>query len=472
MRELGRRSLAPANRFGVLAFSWRPLRTSVKKEKRLGVGVVWATHGPAGHATAGALESPQGFPTCRTGTTRGFGGCLQVVRVEMPMRMVRSDWRRDVPAASESLALGGQLFTSRTVMASSMARDGRRRRVLNDEVRAAAGIALSAGATAADPDAPRYGEQAGVEHHPQVTDFVPRRKRALLLMLAATLGAAAAAQALVQFGPQVAGALPGMTAETSAQLAGGMTAWTSAMALLACAGLARVIYSLRRHRVDDYRGRYRAWRWVGWTAMAASFTAVAGLHGAVAEMARAATGWSLTAGGAEWWLAPVALVGGWVFVRMTLDMAESRTALAPTLVGAACYGLAAAGAFGWSPAILGDAGGVLVNSLPLAGHALVLAGLMTFGRYVVLDVQGLIDHAPRRAAKPKKEKKAKADAAAETSPAAAKTPAATLPMRSAPAAAQEIEWTDGEDDQDEEDAPSRRLSKIDRKRLRKQNRAA
>jgi len=355
-------------------------------------------------------------------------------------------------------------------MASSMARDGRRRRVLNDEVRTASGICLAAGAMAADPDAPRYGEQAGVEHHPQVTDFVPRRKRAMLSMLAATLGAAAAGQALVQFAPQVAQAVPGMTADVSAQLAGGMTAWISAMALLAAAGLARVIYSLRRHRVDDYRGRYRAWRWVAWTAMAASLSAVVGLHTIVAGMAQAATSWSLTASGAEWWLAPVALVGGWVFVRMVLDMAESRTSLAPTLVGATCYGVAAAGALGWSPAMLGDSAGVLVNSLPLAGHAFVLAGLMSFGRYVVLDVQGLIDHASRRAAKPKK---VKMTAPTETSSNSVKSPAAaTLPMRAAPAAAQHGEWTDAADDQDEDDASPRRLSKADKKRLRKQNRAA
>lgn len=354
-------------------------------------------------------------------------------------------------------------------MASSMARDGRRRRVLNDEVRTASGISLAAGATGADPNAPRYGEQAGVEHHPQVTDFVPRRKRALLSMLVATLGAAAAAQALTQFAPQIAAAVPGVTeSDVSGQLAGGMTAWTSAMVLLACAGLAKVIYSLRRHRVDDYRGRYRAWRWVAWTAMAASFNAVVGLHTIVAGMARASS-WSLTSTGAAWWLIPVALVAGWVFVRMVLDMAESRAALAPTMLGAACYSLAAAGALGWSPAVLGDSSGVLVNSLPLAGHALVLAGLMTFGRYVVLDVQGLIDHAPRRAAKPKKEKKPAAPA--ETTSETVKSPATTLPMRQAPAA-QHHDYSDADDDQDEEEGSSRRLSKIDRKRLKKQNRAA
>ena len=67
-----------------------------------------------------------------------------------------------------------------------MSRGGRRRRVLNDEVRSASGLSLATyQAQHADFEAPRYAEQASVEHHPQVTDFVPRRGRAVLMTLAA-----------------------------------------------------------------------------------------------------------------------------------------------------------------------------------------------------------------------------------------------------------------------------------------------
>src|SRR5688500_6543707 len=55
-----------------------------------------------------------------------------------------------------------------TPMAAHMARDGRRRRVLNDEARSALSLSLAAHTQGADPDAPRYGEQASVENHPQV----------------------------------------------------------------------------------------------------------------------------------------------------------------------------------------------------------------------------------------------------------------------------------------------------------------
>src|SRR5688572_29743395 len=125
-------------------------------------------------------------------------------------------------------------------MAASMARDGRRRRVLNDEARSASGISLRSETAGGenDPDAPRYGEMAGVEHHPQVTDFVPRRKRAVLVTLFAGCATAGVTQALTYFADPIASFIPGATAaDIGERLAGGITAWTSAIALLTAAGL-------------------------------------------------------------------------------------------------------------------------------------------------------------------------------------------------------------------------------------------
>ena len=50
-------------------------------------------------------------------------------------------------------------------------RSDRRRRVLKEEVRTASGPRVTLQADVAD-DAPRYSDAAGVENHPQVTDFV------------------------------------------------------------------------------------------------------------------------------------------------------------------------------------------------------------------------------------------------------------------------------------------------------------
>jgi hypothetical protein len=350
-------------------------------------------------------------------------------------------------------------------MSSNIARDGRRRRFLTDESRNTAGAQASLAMNTVDSaDAPRYGELASIEHHPQISDYVPRRKRAVLATLSGGALVAVAAEAISHGAASIAAALPGVSAEqVSAQLAGGMIAWTSAIALLAVAGLARLIFSLRRHRVDDVRGRYRVWKWIAWGGLALSINAVIGLHAIVADAATAATGWSLTVAGAEWWLAPLALIGGWIAVRLALEIAESRISLAMLVIAGTCYVVGASGALGWAPAWLGGWHGALVTAVPLVAHAFALTSMMLFARYVVLDVQGLVDHAPRPAKKPKAKK-----AAESTAPAAAAIiPAARREAAPAIAVRQPADDAD-EDGAEGDDVDGRYLSKSERKRLRKQ----
>jgi hypothetical protein len=362
-----------------------------------------------------------------------------------------------------------------------MSRGGRRRRVLNDEVRSASGLAIAAyQAQNADFEAPRYAEQAGVEHHPQVTDFVPRRSRAVLMTLAAGFGVAAGAQTLSHYSSELAAAMPGLPGRNwAAELAGGAVAWVSAMSLAIAALLARLVHSLRRHRVDDYRGAYRIWRWVGWCAVLASVDSVVQLHTLLAQWAVSTTGWTFTSQGSEWWLAPVAAVGIWMLVKLAYEVVESRGTTAVLSLAAACYALAAAGALGWSPGLLGPWSEALAFAMPLAGHTLALAALMIFARYVVLDVQGLIEHPLRpAAAQPPSEPAPGAKTAAIVTatplagaPTLAAQRAASTPQVHASASAPNV-WADGDDDEEGELSGERRLSKAERKRLRKQQRAA
>ena len=361
-----------------------------------------------------------------------------------------------------------------------MARVGRRRRVLNDEVLNASG-ASGAARAAYDPDAPRYGEQANIENHPQVTDFVPRRKLALLTTLLAGVGTAAATAAIAHYSEKISSALPGVSAsELSAGMAGGVSAWSTAIAMLMIAMLAKLTFSLRRHRVDDYAGRYRVWKWIGFGALAMSVNAVAPIHGLIAKAAVTATGWSLTAAGVEWWLAPAALVGGWIFLRLLLEIGESRPALAFTLTAAVCYAAAAVGALGFVPATLEPWGSLTANALPLVGATFALTGMMVFARYVVLDVQGLIDHAPAPVVeKPAKAEKSETKAEAKpAAPAAAPVKAAPAPAVASAAVASKHETEEShdeewaEDGEDDDDYGNRKLSKAEKKRLRRQNRAA
>lgn len=339
-----------------------------------------------------------------------------------------------------------------------MARADRRRRVLNEEVRAAGAASAAVRSSELPGDTPRYGEQANIENHPQITDFVPRRYRVVLLMVLACLTVSAAAEALVRYAGKLDELLPTLAmTETFERLAAGLVAWSSAVVLLVAAAFARAIFMLRRHRVDDYRGRYRMWRLASWLAVALSANAVVGLHEPVARVLGQLTGWQLLAGHAGWWLGAVVLVGGWLLVRLVIDMAECRGALMATILAVGCYATAGVAiAVEWSPEWLGAWSGLPARSLPLMGHVLMLAAVMLNARYVVLDVQGLLTRRTVKSrtssAKPKAERSANQSANAAVV-ASAKSNAST-------------QWTNGSAPATGP-GPKRRLSKAERKRLRK-----
>ncbi len=330
-----------------------------------------------------------------------------------------------------------------------MARADRRRRVLNEEIRAAGSLSVSHSFSESTIDSPRYGEQANIENHPQVTDFVPRRNRVVLLTVLAGLLIAAAAESLDRYAGELSAWLPSLTTlEIAHGLANRLVAWGSAVVLLAVAAFVRITFMLRRHRVDDYRGRYRVWRLAAWMALALSLNAVVGLHGPISRALGEWTGWQLLVGHSGWWLAAAVLLGGWLLVRLVLDMAECRAALAIVMLAITCYMTAGvASAVPWSPEWLGAWSGLPGRSLPFFGHLLMLSAVMLNARYVVLDVQGLIPSRRQKSrmgvAKPQ---------AAESSP---------------PSAADEsIDGIDSESDFAHD--KKHRLSKSERKQLRKQ----
>jgi hypothetical protein len=364
-------------------------------------------------------------------------------------------------------------------------RNGRRRRVLNEEVLAASAGRSTVRLATEESNAHqplRYSEAAGVENHPQITDFIPRRYRTIALLVVAGAATTAGLAALDYATPKLAHAL-GVAAMPPFDLAarGSLAAWIAAVVLLAASALCLLVYSVRRHRIDDYRGRYRIWLAASAASLVLSANSVAGMHHVVAHAMSQATGWTLLRGGAIWWLAAAGLPIAWITLRTLRDMLECRLAAALWVAAIVCYLAAAACYLGagpqWGPQIRPIVDAVL----RLFGHWLALAAVVSYARYVVLDAQGLI---PARAPSTNRKTTARPHRPAAPKP-SSPDGAATLPLapRMEPAAASAA-WIDGSrpepdpyDDDGDDDAPgdSRKLSKADRKRLRKlkaQNRAA
>jgi hypothetical protein len=372
-------------------------------------------------------------------------------------------------------------------------RNGRRRRVLNEEVRSASNSYAARQSATSDTGAQagRYSDAAGVENHPQITDFVPRRYRTIGMLVVSGVATAAVLGALHYFAQTVA-VFAGLPTLRPFDLGapGSIAAWISAVLLFVGSACCLVIYSIRRHRIDDIKGRYRVWLGASVACLVLSANSVAGLHQVVAHALSHFAGWTALRDGAVWWLAVVGLPLIWICIRAMLDVKECRLAATFVCAAAICYAASAASYFGLVPAMEQQHASLITGASILLGHWLVLASVLTYARFVILDAQGLIA-ARRPAAKRQTHKQEKAKPASEPKPAESKPTVLSVVNYARNKASQaddakdDDKWVDGRrpqrksydsyEEEDEDSEGGSKLSKADRKRLRKlkaQNRAA
>jgi MFS family permease len=366
-------------------------------------------------------------------------------------------------------------------MLSHPGRNGRRRRVLKEEVLSASSshVAMRAMRENREPDhvAPRYSDAASVENHPQITDFIPRRYSTIAMLVLTGALTTAALGSIHYFAVPIATAA-GLTdvGHLAMSAPGSLATWVAAVLLLVAAATCILVYSIRRHRIDDFRGRYRIWLAAALVCVLASANSVAALHNGLAQTLSFHTGWTMLRGGAIWWLTIVGLPVAWIAVRLLVDVKESRVA-ATILVGAFVSYIALISAA--DPRIAS----LVCGAASLFGSWLLLAAVVAYARFVVLDAQGLIPIV-RFPARPKVKESPKVTAVRSDEPA---PPPSKLAPSIFPAASRQkpkpsnTEWTDGRHaereryDDDDHRAEKSKLSKSERKRLRKlkaRNRAA
>ena len=285
------------------------------------------------------------------------------------------------------------------LMSRFLGRDSRRRRVFNEEALSASSAHLAVGATRwkkSRPTPPRYSEAAGVEHHPQVTDFFPRRFRTIGALAAVGVGTTAAIEALHRFVAPLAGKY-GFESTTAFDLStsGNVASWISAVVLALASVTCVLIYSLRRHRIDDFKGRYRLWMAAAIAAAILSLESVAPVHRLVASVAAYHTGWTALRGHAAWWLLLAGLPLGWISLRAWLDARESRLAAVALGEALVAYCVAVASYLGIRPEISPQSELMVTAGATLVGHWMLLVGVVSYGRFVVLDAQGLIPRSER-----------------------------------------------------------------------------
>ncbi len=171
---------------------------------------------------------------------------------------------------------------------------------------------------------------------------------------------------------------------------GSLGSWFLSLVLIASAGMAGIIYSIRRHRTDDYQGRYRVWLWAAtWCFLLAAVLAT-NLHIAYSQMLVSFTGAVLYGDGSLWFV----LTGSAILVtlgsRLLLDMRPNRIAM--TLLGFAATTQMALIVESLHPFAWSDAS--IQAIIRFAGESFaalsLLAAMLAHARHVLLDAQGLL----------------------------------------------------------------------------------
>jgi hypothetical protein len=266
---------------------------------------------------------------------------------------------------------------------------------------------------------------------------------------------------------------------------GNLAAWICSLMLAAAAFQGVQIYRLRRHKTDDYRGRYRVWVWIPLLLLVMAAGQATGIHRDLVVLAVAAVTSEASREYATLWPLAAAVVWVSVAVRLAFDVRASRWATGFLVLATIGYlaGLITA-QIDVQP--ISQVLVVLASSaLLMIGHLGVFVSVLAFGRHVYLDSQGLL---PARVAKPRRAKSRVREPAPEKKSQRRKTadePAEAEPTEEieadrpeeppqpvAPAVLRlgtDREEPADEDTDDDSAAPSsgEKLSKTERRRLKK-----
>lgn len=234
-----------------------------------------------------------------------------------------------------------------------------------------------------------------------------------------------------------------------------LAGWLSQVALGVAAAVALIVRLMRRHRRDDYNGRYRAWGWLAGLFVITSCAAAVPVGPLVAAVVTDATGVALGPGGIGWWICLAAVAYGLVALWTVLPLHE-RGATAFWL-GLTLMAWATSAGCTW----LGggrDSWTIVGHAAWTVGATLAAVAMLAAARSVIREIRGLGTPVTAKAERRKSERPAATPAAEE--PVADEEPDFGA-AASDTAGDDEAGFVDGTEQE------HRHLSKAERKRLKK-----
>lgn len=274
-------------------------------------------------------------------------------------------------------------------------RDQRRRRVVLDEV---AGNTQTADhlevelKPTPEKNSP-YAQGALRRHHAKTSDLFPKRLKAFVWTVLAMTGAIGCINGIDRLSAYLSEYVgPEQLTALKVGHVGSIASWYSTFLLIIAALTSIQIYSLRQHRNDDYRGRYRMWVWMAGLFLVASAMSVVDGWTLVASVLSGVTGWPDSQ---VFWtfFAVQAVLLLAITLRVFFEVRASRAATVMLVVTSMAY----AGVLGMTLSavreLLPYPPTLVAGNLVVGAHSLAWLTLAVYLRFVFFEAHGLL--APR-----------------------------------------------------------------------------
>ena len=342
----------------------------------------------------------------------------------------------------------------------------------------------------------RYSTNALESLNIRITDLIPVRSWHLTVIFLLGLTAVMSVIALYTQHANWSGALTRQaTAWIDLRGPANIGSWLSTIMLLIASAFTLLAFLVRQHRADDYRGRYSVLLWASAAFFLASIDATAGLNRFVQGLMIAASGAVDHSDNGNSWIVFYSLIYGTLACRLIIETRSSRGTVS-ALVGAGCfYTVAVIFRSDMIPLDGGRLHAMAESTARLLGHLLLMFSTIVYARHVVLDARGLLK-VPRKKPRSATGKKSRTAAKkSEEKPKRGRRPRVAIHVdqedeqeelpespktrrSSRTKSKQKLNREDADKEFDEtptEDpdilqVPEDRLSKSDRKRLRKEKR--
>lgn len=229
-----------------------------------------------------------------------------------------------------------------------------------------------------------YADEALKENQLRLCDLIPKAWWTILLFLLVPCGMLfGIAQGYLHFHQQE----DAVAATFALEGSGNMASWFASLLLLLAVVGSLQVYLLRRHKLDDYRGRYKVWLVVaGWCAVA-SLDASSGLHRLLELAARRMPTAGMLSSADGWWLLIAAGVSGTLGLRLVVEMRRTIPSLVFMSLALIGYGSLLAQQLGWVviPATIDTS--LLSAMILLGSHVAVSMSIWMYARYCFFSAQ-------------------------------------------------------------------------------------